>query len=585
MDLVVLRRLVTELHDRLAGKRVDQIYALPRYDLALVVAGDRSRRLWFSADPTEPHLYLRPGRHDSPDRPPAFAMAARKWGRGQRIERLAILGDDRVVELCFRSGARLTFELVPRRACAFVLEPDDTVAAVWTPRRGRPEPGDRWLAPERRPRPPVEEIGAELWRELADAPDERGLIGGLLRNVGGMTRLVAREVAARLGEQDASSLPELVDEELDRARRAPTRARVYAPDRPEGLVADPGSQRLVLAPYPLHQARELESFEQPDMTAAAAEFFGHRARIRRLEAVRDAVGGAIRSRLSTLDRSRRKVTERRSDPDDADRLRRLGDLLLAAPGTRIDGERVSVPDAYGDAEPIEIPVDPARSLHENAERYYRRARRAGRRVVRQRQRLEQLEAERERLEQLRARTGRLSRLEDCAGLLREASRADLELSEDKLRVAEAGPTGGGELGPGRGSETPDDGVAGVRSYRTADGREILVGRSAKGNDRLTHRIAGREDWWLHARGPGSHVVLRNPQREEEPPPETLRVAAALAAWFSKARGATKCEVDWTRVRELRRPRGGSPGAVLLGSHATLLATPTAPDELAIEETG
>ncbi len=44
-----------------------------------------------------------------------------------------------------------------------------------------------------------------------------------------------------------------------------------------------------------------------------------------------------------------------------------------------------------------------------------------------------------------------------------------------------------------------------------NGWEILVGKSAAGNDHLTMKIARPDDLWLHAEGmPGSHVLVRNP---------------------------------------------------------------------------
>src|SRR6185369_10556377 len=80
-------------------------------------------------------------------------------------------------------------------------------------------------------------------------------------------------------------------------------------------------------------------------------------------------------------------------------------------------------------------------------------------------------------------------------------------------------------------------VEGVRIVTSSDGLEILVGRTARDNDRLTFRLAGPEDFWLHADGvPGAHVVVRNPARAKRLPERTLREAAALAAWYSDARG-------------------------------------------------
>lgn len=581
MDLVVLRRLVAELSQRLVGQRVDQVYALPRYDVALVLSERGSPRLWFAADPDDPRLYLRRGGHLSPARPPAFAMAARKWARGQRIGELSLVGDDRVVRLNLASDAALVFELVPRRATAYVLEPDGTVGAVWNPRRGRPGPGDLWQPPSRRPRKTLDEIERADWARIDSAEGARQLQSLLMREVAGMTRLVAREVASRIGT--GRPLREIVAEELARAVSAPTEPRIYAPEPLEVLRTDPGSDELVVAPYPLHQLEGRPEFPHASLAEAAEAYYSTRARLRRLDAVRAAVTSGARSRIASLDRTRDKVARQSSSSDEAERLRKTGDLLLATPHAPIDGGTVRVPDLYGTGELLEVSVDPARSLAENAERFYRRARRAERRVTRQAERIARLEAERARLRALLDEADEVSSLADCDRLLARAARAGLEIAADRARVPEA--TGGAPTAPPQetvGDEHPRS-IPGVRRYRAPDGVEILVGRSARGNDHLSHRVAARDDWWLHARGPGSHVVLRNPGRDETPPQAALRLAAGLAAWFSKARQATKTEVSWTRVRDLKKPRGAPPGLVLLGRHETLMVSPASPTSLGLEE--
>ncbi|HET7746975.1 MAG TPA: NFACT RNA binding domain-containing protein, partial [Vicinamibacteria bacterium] len=79
-----------------------------------------------------------------------------------------------------------------------------------------------------------------------------------------------------------------------------------------------------------------------------------------------------------------------------------------------------------------------------------------------------------------------------------------------------------------------------RGYREeeVDGFTILVGKGDADNDALTFRVADPHDFWLHVAGtPGSHVVVRNPDRLEELPRPVLERAAELAAWHSKSRGA------------------------------------------------
>jgi predicted ribosome quality control (RQC) complex YloA/Tae2 family protein len=106
-----------------------------------------------------------------------------------------------------------------------------------------------------------------------------------------------------------------------------------------------------------------------------------------------------------------------------------------------------------------------------------------------------------------------------------------------------------------------------RGYRAVDvdGFEVLVGRGARDNDRLTLQVAEPDDLWLHAAGyAGSHVVVRNPDALAELPRPVVEKAAALAAWHSKARGAGgKVEVHVCRARDVKKPRGYPAGKVVL----------------------
>ena len=90
---------------------------------------------------------------------------------------------------------------------------------------------------------------------------------------------------------------------------------------------------------------------------------------------------------------------------------------------------------------------------------------------------------------------------------------------------------------------------------------VLVGASDSDNDYLSIEVAQPDDWWFHAdKVPGSHVVLRA-KSDEEPGRETLRQAAAIAAYHSKARSAGIIPVHWTRARYVTKPRGAKAGTV------------------------
>jgi predicted ribosome quality control (RQC) complex YloA/Tae2 family protein len=98
-------------------------------------------------------------------------------------------------------------------------------------------------------------------------------------------------------------------------------------------------------------------------------------------------------------------------------------------------------------------------------------------------------------------------------------------------------------------------------YELPGGWTLLVGTTDADNDYLSIEVAQPDDWWFHVdKVPGSHVVLRA-KPNEEPSRETLRQAAAIAAYHSKARSAGIIPVHWTRARFVTKPRGAKAGTV------------------------
>ena len=118
-----------------------------------------------------------------------------------------------------------------------------------------------------------------------------------------------------------------------------------------------------------------------------------------------------------------------------------------------------------------------------------------------------------------------------------------------------------------------------RPYRTfvVEGFEILVGRGEEENDQLTFEVAQPNDLWMHVAGgtPGSHVVVRVPDGVDVPV-EVVEIAAAAAAWYSKARGAQRVEVHVCRARDVSKPRGAPAGLVEISKWKKMKVVPKIP---------
>jgi predicted ribosome quality control (RQC) complex YloA/Tae2 family protein len=101
----------------------------------------------------------------------------------------------------------------------------------------------------------------------------------------------------------------------------------------------------------------------------------------------------------------------------------------------------------------------------------------------------------------------------------------------------------------------------IYEYELPGGWKVLAGKTDEDNDFLSLKAAHPNDYWFHVRAmPGSHVILRA-RPDEDPDRETLKRAAAVAAFHSKARKGGIVAVSCTRARYVKKPRGARPGTV------------------------
>lgn len=113
----------------------------------------------------------------------------------------------------------------------------------------------------------------------------------------------------------------------------------------------------------------------------------------------------------------------------------------------------------------------------------------------------------------------------------------------------------------------------IISYELPGGWTVFAGATDGDNDYLSTSLAQPDDWWFHVdKIPGSHVVLRA-KDGEEPSRETLRQAAAVAAYHSKARHAGSVAVHCTQARYVKKPRAAKTGTVSVARGSVLKVRP------------
>jgi predicted ribosome quality control (RQC) complex YloA/Tae2 family protein len=273
---------------------------------------------------------------------------------------------------------------------------------------------------------------------------------------------------------------------------------------------------------------------------------------REIASLRTELSSPIRKALSKIERRVAALSGDLKSADQAEKYRQAGDLVLANLDRLKTGmEQVDL--AGYDKMSVAVRLDPKLSPARNADRFFRKYKKAkaGHTIIMQR--LQQAEEEASYLKSLQ-------------------SSIEQALDQSDLVDVHAALISKGYL-KSRGREKVP--VLPATSYRTILFRdwEILVGKGAKGNDHITTKIARPDDLWLHAEGmPGSHVLVKNPKRTEIPS-DVLVKAASLAAYYSKGKTAGKVSVTYTRAGLVKKPKGAKPGLVTLSERKSIMVRP------------
>ncbi len=337
----------------------------------------------------------------------------------------------------------------------------------------------------------------------------------------------------------------------------------------------PGETRALLTgrpylPPPPSRAADAPRAELP--APSAEDPFAYNREIEATFQEREETDERDRQRRSLskdLRRQRKKLESRRSKVEaektglaTPEQSTHMGELLKAHLGALGGPNRRGLEEAEvadwndPDGGTIAIRLNPKRTLRENMERYFERAKKAVRAKDRIAAHLEWI-------------TERLAEIADLDRRIAEATHADALVALRPAVDALAGSARSASRAGGTG--TPS--ASGPRRFVSKDGVEILVGRNARDNDALTFRVARGSDLWLHVQDyPGSHVIVRV-AKDRMAPPETLLDAAHLAAHYSEARDHATVTVQYTGRKYVRKPRGAPPGAVLLQRRKTLFLRP------------
>ena len=294
----------------------------------------------------------------------------------------------------------------------------------------------------------------------------------------------------------------------------------------------------------------------PTYSQLLDDFYTQRDSIQRM---RHRSADLLKILANTSDRIARKLVLQHKELEDCadrERWKMYGDLISANLYSIQKGDRAATVVNFYDEQQAEItiPLDPRKTPSQNAQKYYGEYRKADTAEKKLRQLIEEGQQEAEYIDSV-------------FDALTRAQTND-ELSAIRSELVEQGYLRRKGPSTKKGKEarlTP-------KRYLSDDGFTILVGRNNLQNDQLTLKEARGRDMWFHTKNiPGSHTVVLSEGREI--PDSTLHQAAILAAANSKAADSAQVPVDYTLIKNVKKPRGAKPGMVIYVSYQTAYVTP------------
>lgn len=564
-DACMLRAVLDEFNNTMPDARIEKVTqpGIDEVDL-LIHSGRRSDRLVFNFGPSAPRCQLSAIAKENPKQAPMFCMLLRKYLTGARIVRAEQLGFDRIAvfylsatdELGFPTERKIVSEIMGKYANLIVLDSEDKIIgaakivdfAASSVRQVIP--GMRYQIPANADKLlPIGLDREELLSRLADYPEGRGADKFITSTYSGVAISIARELVYR-----ASGAVDTPVSMLDRERFASVMeewGRLLSEHRytPTAVVGADGAPIEYSYMDISYLGEDCKKTVYSSFGELFDSYFSERDRLERIKQRGRDLVNLVSSGIARAERKLALQLQSKLESEGADEYRLHGDLITAnIYRLRRGMTEFECENYYEENMPtVKIALDERLSPAQNAQRaykHYTKLKTAGEIMEKQ--------IELTRLE--------LGYLESVSAFLERAESED-DLTEIREELCLAG----------FGSR-----MKGYKSYKlkprkpmtlkTSGGFTLLVGKNNTENDRLTFKTAERHDIWFHTKDiPGSHVIMQTEGRE--PGERDYTEAAAVAAYFSKAASDTVA-VDYTAVKNIKKPSGAKPGYVIYKTNYT-----------------
>ena len=575
LDGSVLCALKNEFTKKLIGARVEKVYQPERDEIVLSVRNFKDNyKLLLCAHPSFARVGLISVTKDNPDTPPLFCMLLRKHLCGGKIVGIRQVDFERIIEIDVESYNELGDLSVKTLICEIMGKHSNIILTDCTgkiidsifhvditmSRVRQIMPGLIYEnAPSQGKKNPLgigynEFLGAI--ESVQGAYDKK-----IMSSFMGISPLAAREITYRaLGENTEICYDnniKIADEFFKIFKK------VEKDEFTPVVLTDAQSGKMLeFSSLDINQYGEMAQKEYFESMSEALENFYEKKAAK--ESVKQKTADIAKVVSNNLARCRKKLqleceTLEKCKKREINKVK--GDLITANIYRINKGDKKAVVENfYDDGKLIEIALDETLTPSQNAQKYYKKYNK-------------EKTAEAETLVQKKLNEAEIDYLETVL-LNMENVETKEEIAQIKEELAEQGYLKRRNL---KGKRKPSQ--IKPMEFVSSDGYEIFVGKNNKQNDYVTLKIARSTDIWLHTKNiHGSHAIIKT-GGDENVPERTIFEAALIAAYYSKGRNSANVSVDYTAVKNVKKPSGAKPGMVIYVNNKTAVVTP---DEKIVE---
>ena len=565
LDGLTMSVLAKELHERLQTGQIQKLYQIDKTTLLFKIrALNEDQNLIITVGAT-PAMYLSKPLQDLPKEPSSLCMFLRKHIEGSRIVKVEQINGDRI--MCIQTdklemdgsitSTLIYVELMGKYSnCIFVqdgviLESLIHVSPLMNRERSI-SPKLQYELPPNANRVSLMDFDYNEIKNLLVSFGNGSVQQSIRAIFNGFGKPLLDEVLYNANLNGAEIITDLESSQVDKLANTLYDLKMMLQNSNGLLSLVNRNHKKAYSPFILHNYNVVKAYET--ISEALEESIHNTKAIHTADKELEKI---LTAAIKKEEVRHQKIKDELEDTNKMDTYKLYGDLLMINAHLQVQYEpSIELQNLLSDeGEMLTIPLKPNLTIVENAQWYYKLYTKLKNRMVSGKY-------------QLNASTTKLEYLKSILYSISLATTRE-SLEEIRKECMDAGII--------KKSKKPLSYKLGKSNYihLTIDEGEIFIGRNNQQNEYLTHRFAKPTDIWFHTQDiQGSHLILR---LNVEPDDMILSKVAQYAAYFSKARETSKVPVDYTYIKNIKKPPGAPLGFVIFNTHQTMIVEPKKPD--------